>query len=65
MALQAVLLRWSADPEGGGPAREGGQGVTQPAVWRLDLHGRSGYGDAGSGGRASSRRVFVLFCAWV
>ena len=29
------------------------------------MHGWSGYDDAGSGGRASSRRVFVLFCASV
>ena len=31
-------------------------------MWRLDLHGWSGYDDAGYGGCASSRRVFVLFC---
>ena len=60
-----ALLRWSADPEGRGPAREGGQGVTQPAVWWQDLHGWSGHDDAGYGGCASSRRTFVLFCAWV
>ena len=35
------------------------------AVWRLDLHGWSGHDDAGCGGHASFRRVFVLFCAWV
>ena len=57
-----ALLRWSVDPEGRGPAREGGQGVTQLAVWRLDLHGWSGHDDAGSGWRASWVRVFVLFC---
>ena len=29
------------------------------------MHGWSGYGDAGSGGRASFCRTFVLFCASV
>ena len=60
-----ALLRWSVDPEGRGPAREGGQGVTQPAMWRQDLHGWSEHGDAGCGGHASFCGLFVLFCAWV
>ena len=60
-----ALLRWSVDPEGRGPAREGGQGVTQPAVWRQDMHGWSGYDDVGRGGHASFHGLFVLFCAWV
>ena len=65
MALQTVLMRCCDDPEGRGPAREGGQGVTQLAVWRQDMHGWSGHNDAGCGGHASFSRAFVLFCVWV